>query len=316
VRITGQLIDAATGVHLWADRFDGTLEDIFDLQDEVTASVVGQIAPKLEQAEIARAKRKSTESLDAYDCFLRGMAGQYRWTKESISEALGFFYKAIDLDPDFASAYGVAAWCYVHRKHWGWTTDRAREIAETSKLARRAVELGGNDPVALGTAGIALTFVAGELDEGAALIDRALALNPNLATTWLMSGWQRIYQGEPDLAIEHLDRAMRLSPFDPFTYILHGGFAHAHLFAGRYEEALLWARKAMQGRPSWRAGLRILAAAAALSDRLEEARRAMANSRAIDPNASLSRIRKVRLFRRPQDLAKLEEGLRAAGLPE
>jgi TolB-like protein len=118
VRITGQLIDATTGAHLWADRFDGTLEDIFDLQDEVTVSVVGQIAPKVEQAEIARAKRKPTESLDAYDCFLRGMAGQYRWTKESISEALGFFYRAIELDPDFASAYGVAAWCYVHRKHW------------------------------------------------------------------------------------------------------------------------------------------------------------------------------------------------------
>ncbi len=316
VRITGQLIDAATGAHLWADRCEGTLEDIFDLQDEVTASVVGQIAPKLEEAEIRRAKRKPTESLDAYDYFLRGMASQYRWTRESISEALGFFYKAIELDPDFASAYGMAAWCYVHRKHWGWVADRTREIAETARLARRAAEVGGNDAVALGTGGIALTFLVGELDEGAALIDRALALNPNLATTWLVSGWQRIYLGEPDLAIEHFNRAMRLSPFDPFTFLAHGGLAHAHYFAGRYEEALLWARRAIHGRPSWRAGLRIVAAAAALSGRLEEARPVMASSREIDPSACLSQIRKIRLFRRPEDLARLEEGLRAAGLPE
>ncbi len=316
VRITGQLIDATTGAHLWADRFDGTLNDIFDLQDEVTASVVGQIAPRLEEAEIRRAKHKPTGSLDAYDCFLRGMASQYRWTSESISEALGFFYKAIELDPDFAAAYGAAAWCYVHRKHWGWTTDRAREIVETARLARRAAELGKNDPVALGTGGIALTFVVGELDEGAALIERALALNPNLATVWLVSGWQMIYLGEPNLAIEHLNRAMRLSPFDPFTFILHGGLAHAHFFAGRYDEALAWARKAIQGRPDWRAGLRIIAAAAALSGRLDEARQVMASSRELDPRASLSRIRKVRLFRRPEDLAKLEEGLRLAGLPE
>ncbi len=316
VRITAQLIDASTGAHLWADRFDGTLEDIFDLQDEITASVVGRIAPKLEAAEIERAKRKPTGSLDAYDYFLRGMASQYRWTKESISEALMLFYRAIELDPDFAPAYGMAAWCYTHRKHWGWVTDRAREIAETARLARQAAVLGGNDAVALGTGGIALTFVVGELDEGAAMIDRALALNPNLATTWLVSGWQRIYLGEPDLAIEHFNRAMRLSPFDPFTFLAHGGLAHAHFFAGRCDEALLWAQKAIQGRPSWLAGLRIVAAAAGLSGRLEDAQQALASSREIDPGASLSRIRRVRLFRRPEDLARLEDGLRRAGLPE
>ena len=316
VRITGQLIDTTTGAHLWADRFEGKLEDIFDLQDEVTVSVVGQIAPKLEKAEIERAKRKPTESLDAYDYFLRAKASLYRWTYESNSEALRLFYRAIALDPDFATAYGEAAWCYVHRKHWGWMTDRTRETAEASRLARRAVELDGNDAVALATGGIALTFVVGEHDEGAASIDRALALNPNLATTWLLSGWQRIYLGESDLALEHFSRMMRLSPFDPYTLFAHGGLAHAHFFVGHYEEALLWARKAIQGRPSWRAGLRILAAAAALSGRIEEAQQAMASSREIDPSACLSRIRKMRLFRRPEDLAKLEEGLRTAGLPE
>ena len=142
VRITGQLIDASTGAHLWADRFDGGLEDIFDLQDQVTASVVGAIAPKLEQAEIERAKRKPTESLDAYDYYLRGMAGVHRWTREANDEALKMFYRAIELDPDFASAYGMAARCYSQRKTAGWMTDRAKEVAEAARLARRAAELG------------------------------------------------------------------------------------------------------------------------------------------------------------------------------
>src|SRR5215468_3247157 len=139
VRIAGQLIDGSTGAHLWADRFEGALEDIFDLQDQVTASVVGAIAPRLEQAEIERAKRKPTESLDAYDYYLRGMASSYRWTKEGFSEALRMFYRAIELDPDFASAHGAAAWCYCLRKVSGWMTDREQERAETEMLARRAV---------------------------------------------------------------------------------------------------------------------------------------------------------------------------------
>ena len=156
VRITGQLIDTATGAHLWADRFDGALEDIFDLQDQVTASVVGAIAPKLEQAEIERAKRKPTENLDAYDYYLRGLAGVHQWTKEGNDEALSHFYRAIELDPNFASAYGMAARCYAQRKASGWVTDRAGAIAEAARLARRAAELGKDDAVALGTAGIAL----------------------------------------------------------------------------------------------------------------------------------------------------------------
>jgi hypothetical protein len=142
VRITGQLVDTATGAHLWADRFDGGLEDIFDLQEQVTASVVSAIAPKLEQAEIERAKRKPTESLDSYDYFLRGMASVYQWTRDDISEALKLFYRAIELDPNFATAHGMAAWCYLWRTAHGWTTDREQEIAETRRLARRVAESG------------------------------------------------------------------------------------------------------------------------------------------------------------------------------
>src|SRR5712671_2449882 len=138
VRITAQLIDASTGAHLWADHFDGDLEDIFDLQDQVTASVVGAIAPKLEQAEIERAKRKPTESLDAYDYFLRGMASFYQRSREANEEALRLFYKAIEFDPDFATAYGMAAWCHAWRKLNGWMSDRVQEISEGARLAWRA----------------------------------------------------------------------------------------------------------------------------------------------------------------------------------
>ena len=152
VRITGQLIDAATGAHLWADRFDGELADIFDLQDQVTASVVGAIAPRLEQAEIERAQRKPTESLDAYDYFLRGMAGIHGWTREANVEALRLFGRAIELDPDFAAAYGMAARCFSQRKASGWVDGPRPGHRRGRRLARRAAELGTDDAVALGGA--------------------------------------------------------------------------------------------------------------------------------------------------------------------
>jgi hypothetical protein len=161
VRITGQLIDTATGAHLWADRFDGGLEDIFDLQDAITTSVVSRLTPMLERAEIERATRKPTESLDSYDYFLRGMAAVYQWTRPDIDKALKLFCRAIELDPNFVTAYGMAAWCYLWRNTNGWTTDRAREIAETARLARRVAELGKDDAIALSTGGLALAYVTG-----------------------------------------------------------------------------------------------------------------------------------------------------------
>jgi TolB-like protein len=225
VRITGQLIDAFSGAHLWADRFDGTLEDIFDLQDEVTTRVVGAIVPKLEKAEIDRAKRKPTESLDAYEFFLHGMASYYKRTREAIDEALRLFYKAIELDPVFASAYGMAAWCYGWRKINGWMTDPPKAIAETGRLARLAAELGPDDAVALSRGAHALSYVVGDLDDAATFVDRALLLNPNLAGAWYASGWVRVHRGEPEIAIDHFARAMRLSPLDPQMIAMQAGTA-------------------------------------------------------------------------------------------
>jgi adenylate cyclase len=182
VRITGQLVDTATGAHLWADRFDGGLGDIFDLQDQVTESVVGAIAPALEKAEIERARRKPTESLDAYALYLRGLAAFYQFgNRQANEEALRLFNSAIELDPDFASAYGRATSCYVWAKTNGWISDTANEIAEVKRLAHRAVELGKDDAIALAASGHALAYVVRDLEVGAALIDRALVLNSNLA---------------------------------------------------------------------------------------------------------------------------------------
>ncbi len=323
VRITAQLIDASTGAHLWADRFDGSLEDIFELQDQVTASVVGAIAPRLEQAEVERAKRKPTESLDAYDYFLRGIASLHSWTKESNDEALRLFSKAIELDSDFASAYGMASWCYVRRKGSRWIIDRAQETAETARLARRAAELGWDDAVALAWGGFALAYVVHDVEAAAALIDRALQLNPNLAEAWHFSGWVRIYLGEPEAAIEHLAHAMRLSPLDPLTFVTQMAIAFAHFFAGRYDDASSWAEKALatsppglRERPVYHPALLIAAASNSLAGRLEEARNAIARLRQLNPTPHISNLKNQIPLRRPEDLARYTEGLRKAGLTD
>jgi TolB-like protein/class 3 adenylate cyclase len=316
VRITGQLIDASTGTHLWADRFDGALEDIFDLQDRVTASVVSAVAPKLERVEIERAKRKPTESLDAYDYYLRGVASAIPYTREGDNEALRLFYRAIELDPDFAVAYGWAAWIFVTRKSNGWMTDRALEIAEAARLGRRAVELGDDDAAALCWGGFALAYVAYELDDGIAYVDRALVLNPNLAAAWYVSAWLRVFIGEPEDAIERLARAMRLSPLDPFIFRMHAGIAYAHFFAGRYDDASSWAEKAVRARPTWLTAVRGAAASHALAGRLDEAHKYMARMRELDPALCISNLKDLLPLRRVEDFAKWAEALRKAGLPE
>jgi len=310
VRITAQLIDATTGAHLWADRFDGALENIFELQDQVTERVVGAIAPKLEQAEIARASRKPTGSLDAYDCYLRAHATIHPWTRAGNEEALKLFYRAIELDPLFAAACAMAAWCRVQRKAGGWMQEG--EIAETERLARRAAELGKDDAVALSAAGFALAYVVHDVTHGIAFIDRAIALNPNLAWAWLYSGWARIWLGQPDAAIEHFAHAIRLSPLDPLIADLQAATAHAHFFAGRYDEAASWAAMAVDARVA----AYVAAAANALAGHLEEARTAVTQLCQRDPALRVSALRDALGPYRPEDLAKYEAGLRMAGLPE
>jgi adenylate cyclase len=317
VRITGQLVDTSNGAHLWADRFDGGLEDVFDLQDRVTISVVGAIAPKLEQAEIDRSRRKPTDSLDAYDHYLRGMAAAHQWTREANGAALSHFYKAIELDPNFASAYGMAARCYDQRMANGWVTERAHEIAETARLAREAAKLGKDDAVALCMAGYSLAFVVvGGFDDGAALIDQAVLLNPNLAAAWLSKGWIKVYFSDPEVAIECAGRAMRLSPHDPYMFDMQTVTALAHFFAGRYAEALPWAEAAVRGQPNFGPALRMLAASSAMTGRHEQAQKAIASLLELHPSLRISNLPDLFLGTRPEGFPKWVEALRKAGLPE
>jgi TolB-like protein/class 3 adenylate cyclase len=317
VRITGQLVDTATGAHLWADRFDGGLDDIFDLQDQVTESVVGAIAPVVEKAEIERAKRKPTESLDAYALYLRGLARFYQYgSRQANDEALRLFNSAIELDPDFAAAYGRAAVCYVWAKSEGWISVTAKEIAEVTRLAQRAVELGKDDAVALAAAGWALVYVVRDLG-AAGLIDRALVLNSNLAEAWFYGGWVKTFLGEPEAGIERFARAMRLSPLDPRVPAMRSGTAFAHFLLGRYDEAASWAAMALQDRPDYLHGLRIQAASNAMAGRLDEAHQAVARLRQLNPALRVSDLKDVLShYLRAEDLSRYEEGLRQAGLPE
>ncbi len=316
VRITGQLIDAETGGHLWADRFDGELENIFDLQDQVTAQVIGLIAPKVEQAEIERARSKSTNNLDAYDYFLRGMANLYASTKEGVDRALQNYSKAIELDPDFAAPLGWATVAYTKRKQALWMFDTNAETSEGIRLARKALEVGKDDALALAAAGFGLAFLGGELDAGLALIDRALDLNPNLAGAWHASGWMRAYVGDPETAIDHLAHAIRLSPRDPEMRQFWIGTSLAMRCAGRYDESMLWAAKVLQESPDFLPALISYAVSSALAGRYVEAQAAMTRALQVEPTLRIASLPILSVLRRPEDRSNYREGARIAGMPE
>ncbi|RWP19198.1 MAG: adenylate cyclase [Mesorhizobium sp.] len=318
LRIAGQLIDTSTGA-LWADRFDGMLAEVFDLQDQVASSIVGAITPKVEEAEIERAKRKPTESLDAYDYYLRGLEAFDRTitSRSAIDEALRLFKAAIARDSEFAAAYARAARCYATRKSNGWMVDRAEEIAEATRLARRAVELGRDDAIALSYGGYVLGYVGGDLDDSAACIDRALALNPNLAAALGVSSWVRACMGEPGKAVEHVALAMRLSPLDPRLFAWQFNTGLAHFCAGHYDDAVAWAGKSLRHQPNYVSAMRVVAAGHALAGRLSEAQQMMARICAFDPLLRLSNLAEVLPpFYRPDDRSRYIEGLRKAGLPD
>jgi len=316
IRIAGQLIDAGTGAHLWADHFDGALEEMFDLQDLVTASVVSAIEPKLQRVEIERARRKPTKNLNAYDYYLRGLAQVRRWNKEGNWEALQLFSKAIELDRGLASAYGMAAWCYAQRRASGWMNERLQESAEGLRLARKGVQLGVDDPIALCMGGYALAFIAKEFDEAVALMDRGLTVNPNLALGWMLSAWLRIWRGEPDLTLDHVGCAIRRSPLDPYVSGMHGATAFAHFLAERYEPASSWAEMSVRENPNFLLAICISAASNAFAGNLERARRYMARALECDPELRGSSLNDLAPFRRSEDFARFARALRSAGLPD
>jgi len=237
-------------------------------------------------------------------------------TSVANDEALRLFNCAIARDPEFALAYARMSDCYTYRKANGWMVDRAHEIAEAERFARRGAEEGWNDAVVLCYSGLTLGYVVGALEDGAALVARSLALNSNLADAWSASSFMKVCLGEPDVAIDHSARAMRLSPFDPRTFLWLCDTALAHLCAGRYEDAAVWAEKAVHVQPNFAFTMRIAAASQALAGHPSEAQKAMMRLREVDPQLRLSNLGDVISPLRPAHRAKYVEGLRLAGLPE
>jgi TolB-like protein/class 3 adenylate cyclase/Tfp pilus assembly protein PilF len=315
LRITGQLIEAENGVHLWADRFDGGLADIFDLQDQITAQVIGAIAPRVELAEIERARRKTT-NLDAYDYYLRAWAALYRFSREGSQEALALLKKAIALDPDFALAYATEAVCYFIRRNFSWSVDPAHEAAEAERTAQRAMELDSSNAQVLTFYAQTLIYNVGRLDEAVSCLDQAIRADPNYANAWMWRGNTKSYLGDAERAIEDLQQALRLSPLDATIWIAQTGMANAHFLRGRYEEALSWVSTALRLRPNSLSALRVAIAANALAGHLDTARQLVDRYRELDPTARLAKMREWWWFRGGEDVEKYLKGFRLAGLPE
>jgi adenylate cyclase len=316
VRITGQLIEAATGAHLWAERFDSTLEDIFDLQDKVTTGIVSAVSTRLDQAEIARATRKPVGNLDAYDICLRAIARFREDTREACDDALRMLYRAIELDPDYSRAYGLAIRGYATRKVQGWNIDKASEITEVRRLASKVAAVGRDDELALASAGQALAWVCRDFQLGEALVEQALALNPNSAFVQQMHAYVSVYLGKHQAALDEIELVVRLNPLDPDISRSEVIRTAALVLLGRYEEAVACGTKLIARRPNWAVGVRATAIAHALGGNVAEAHRLGHQLRQLDPRMRLADLREFFPYGRPEDVEKLIEGLRIAGLPE
>jgi TolB-like protein/class 3 adenylate cyclase len=306
VRITAQLIDALSATHLWADRFDGSLEDVFDLQDKVASSVAGVIEPALQAAETARSAVLPTYDLTAYDLYLR--AYEMVWSSGAqISEALGLMEQAIERDQRYGPALAFAALCCHRLLLDGRSKDPAADRRKGADFAKRALEVAGDDAVVLAYAALVLASFGDDIGTMIGLVDRALALNPNYARGWTISGLLRLWAGEPDMAIEHEETAMRLSPrarVGPSLVILGG----AHFFSRRFDEAVPKLLLGIQEDPSFPIAYHILAACYAHMGRLDEARAIVTKLRAITPQMMQSHLP----FRRPEDRELFLSGLHLA----
>jgi TolB-like protein len=312
MRITAQLIEAESGRHLWADKFDTEVSDVFAVQDQIVTRVVGAIAPQLEKAEIARAGRRATGDLAAYDLYLRGLAYWNRWSREGNTEALRLFYAAMDEDRDFSTPYGLAASCFLFARANNWAS--AFDGREISRLVERAAEIGNDDAVALCWAGHVHAIFFRDVDRALSLIDRALELDQNLAVAWQRSGWVRGYAGDPDGAIESLNKAMLLNPLDTRVFLTQSAMAFAHFIAGRDAEAAHWAATALRLKPHWLPALRVAMVANAMRGRSKEAAQALKAYAQIDPEVSVDKICGCYPLRRASDQERLLTGLRKAGL--
>jgi adenylate cyclase len=314
VRITGQLIEAATGAHIWADRIDGALQDVFELQDEVTLRVVGAIEPSITQAEINRAQEKATSNLDAYDLYLKALAVHYSQTPLDIEEALRLLDQAIELDPHYSWAKAFAAYIHAFRLTQSWV--RRDDLDAGRKLARDALVASRDDPNTLGFAAHALAILAREYEVPVACMDRALQLNPNSANILMRSGHLRNFVSDAECAIDHFNRAIRLSPLDPLLGFHYVGLSVAHIIKGEYARALDYARRGAREMPRWIAPWTNIAVSAVRSGQQKEAEAAVKQVLALSPGFTMALRNANAVFRDKWVNDIYSEGLRAAGLPE
>jgi TolB-like protein/Flp pilus assembly protein TadD len=314
VRITGQLIEAATGAHIWADGFERDMTDIFALQDEITLAVVSAIQPKLFQAEIALTTRRRPEDLTAYDLYLRAIQQAVRSTRESLAEALRLVQRALELDPGFAAAAALAGACHMENVLRSYAIDPQFERKEAVRLMRLALSLDDHDPDTLATAALISALLVGDCEAEIEMADRAVALNPNSYHAWHRRGWVLKIAGQPEEAIRSFERAMRMSPVDPQQFTALTGMGFAFIELRRFDEAIVAGKKALRHNPCYPGPYRCLAAAFAHLGHDAEAREAAAGVLEFDPAFTISAwIARSQLSK----TAKLMiEGFRKAGLTE
>jgi adenylate cyclase len=316
VRITGQLVEAETGAHLWADRYDGNLDDIFDLQDRVTQSVVTAIAPRLQRAEFARATRKRSEDLTAYDLTLRALQHLWAFSPNEAVTALGLLEDAIKRDPFFAYAYAMAAWCLIRLKIVAGSQWRPEHDVRAVEYATRALRLDEDDPSVLWPVGMTFASIKHDHQYGIELLDRSLAIDPNSAAAWMHRGWRLVWMQRGDEALTAFEHAIRLSPFDFMLYSIHAGIGEAHNTERRHAEAVEWIERAMRENPSYVDSRRSLAAAYARLNQFEKAGAVARQIPEANPNFTVSNWRELGPAAPGPRKEYFLESLRLAGLPE
>ena len=285
VRISSQLVEAETGLHLWADRYDRPIDDIFAMQDEITISVIGAIEPSLRKAEIERVKRKRPDSLQAYDLVLRALPLAYKLMPDEAARAIPLLQQALAIDPEYASAHGFLAWCYHFRYSRGGLRDEDR--AASIDHARAAMRTGGDDATALALAGLVISFDQHDHDTALNLFNRALALSASNIFGFCCSAVVLAWMGRMDLASERAQRALRLSPFDFLNYLAYDALAIVHFYAERYGEAAEAASRAIKSNPRFSVPHALLAAALVRMGRVSEASAAVRQVLAVQPTFSV-----------------------------
>ena len=313
VRLTGQLIETETAAHVWANRYDGTLGDIFTLQDELTMSVIGAVEPSLRRAEVERVRRKRPDNLDAYDLFLRALPLATTAMPEDADVALRYLEEAIRLEPSYAAVHGFIAWCHEQRYLRGGLHADTRHAALVH--ARAAIETGSDDALALAMGGFVVGILERNYETALEAIDRSLALSPSSALAFGFSSIIRVLKGEDSTAIEHARLGIRLSPYDPLVYLPYIGLAYAHLFAGDFAEAASAASRASTANPRFSVPRYLHAAALVGLDRLDEARAMADVVLALQPGFTISGLVSGNITT-PERMEMLAEALHRAGLPE